>query len=168
MENIQETSFKHFKEKIWKKADGSETVADGYSFRGKRVFKKAWDGLKIHFVKGIPREKDGIKYIALDVREIGAGMEAEVEINEKGVRGVAKLKLYGQNTRKENSITISKSKKGDHIQITTLAEKIIKPLINSYIDESQGSEEHQGEFSLVASIKVKFLASVTKNVVLSF
>ena len=27
---------------------------------------------------------------------------------------------------------------------------------------------HQGEFSLVASIKVKFLASVTKNVVLSF
>ena len=28
--------------------------------------------------------------------------------------------------------------------------------------------EHQGEFFLVASIKVKFLASVTKNVVLSF
>ena len=28
--------------------------------------------------------------------------------------------------------------------------------------------EHQGEFSLVASIKVKFLASVTKNGVLSF
>ena len=27
---------------------------------------------------------------------------------------------------------------------------------------------HQGEFSLVASIKVNFLASVTKNVVLSF
>ena len=28
--------------------------------------------------------------------------------------------------------------------------------------------QHQGEFSLVASIKVKFLASVTKNGVLSF
>ena len=30
------------------------------------------------------------------------------------------------------------------------------------------STPHQGEFSLVASIKVKFLASVTKNVALSF
>ena len=148
MENIQETSFKHYNEKIWKKVDGTEMVADGYSFRGKRVFKKAWDGLKNHFVKGIPHKKDGIKYEALDVREIGAGMEADVEITEKGDRGIAKLKLYGQNTRKENSITISKSKKGDHKHITALAEKIIKPLMNSYIDESNCSEriEEEKEF----------------------
>ena len=141
MEKIEEQTNKHFKEKIWKKIDGKETVTDGYSFRGKRVFKKAWDGLKKHFLKGIQYDKNGILYKALDVREIGTGMEADVEIIEKGDRGNAKLKLYGQNTRKENSITISKSREGDHIQITTLAERIIKPLINSFIDEGKESEE---------------------------
>ena len=37
-----------------------------------------------------------------------------------------------------------------------------------YFDIISNIKLHQGEFSLVASIKVKFLASVTKNVVLSF
>ena len=72
MENIQETFFKHFKEKIWRKVEGSETVADGYSFRGKRVFKKAWDGLKTHFLKGIPYEKmvSSIKPLMLGKQEL--------------------------------------------------------------------------------------------------
>ena len=141
MEKIEEQSNKFFKEKIWTKIDGKETVADGYSFRGKRVFKKAWDGLKEHFVKGIQYERDNILYKAHDVREIGTGMEADVEVIEKGDRGVAKLKLYGQNTRKENSITISKSREGDHTQITTLAEKIVKPLMNSFINENKEGED---------------------------
>ena len=41
MEKIQETANEHYKEKIWTKVDAGEIVADGYSFRGKRVFKKA-------------------------------------------------------------------------------------------------------------------------------
>ena len=137
MTNVQENSHEHCYEKIWTKVDENVTVAEGYSLRGKRIFKRAWDGIKEHFVKRIPREKQGIQYTALDVRETGTGMEAYIEIIEKGNRGNAKLKLYGQNTRKENSLTISKSKKGDHTQITALAEKIIKPLIESIINESK-------------------------------
>ena len=66
MTKVQEKSYDFFKEKIWTKVDGNVTVADGYSFRGKRVFKKAWDGIKEHFVKGIPRIKEGIEYTALE------------------------------------------------------------------------------------------------------
>ena len=97
------------------------------------------------------------------MREIGAGMEADVELTEKGDRGIAKLKLYGQNTRKENSITISKSKKGDHNQITTLAEKIIKPLMESYINESKDSEEIEEEKEFECNFCGKNLSLITRT-----
>ena len=104
MSNAEDESSNGYKEKIWTKDDGIEVVTDGYSFRGKRMFKKAWDGLKEHLKKGVQHEKDDIKYKALDVRKIGTGMEADVEIVQNGIRGISKLKLYGQKGALVNHI----------------------------------------------------------------
>ena len=61
MTTIQEVSSNGYKEKTWGKDVGNGYVTDGYAFRGKRAFKKAWDGLKEHMKKGIKYEIGVIK-----------------------------------------------------------------------------------------------------------
>ena len=81
-----------YKEKIWGKEDGNEYVTEGYTFRGKaRIFSKAWEGLKILMKKGVQNEIGTVKYKALDVRKMGAGIVADVELVENGNRGVESL-----------------------------------------------------------------------------
>jgi hypothetical protein len=47
MASDQEEVSSYFKEKQWGKEDGNVYIIDGYTFRGKRMFNKAWEGLKI-------------------------------------------------------------------------------------------------------------------------
>jgi len=51
----------------------------------------------------------------LDSRIQGAGLEIDVEIMNKNQRGNAILKIYGpkENDKKDNTVTITKSKKSD-------------------------------------------------------
>ena len=128
-----------YKEKKWGREEGSGYIIDGYTFRGKGLFSKAWEGLKVMMKKGVQNEIGIIKFKALDVRKKGAGIEVDVEIVENGNRGVAVLKLFGLNSRKENVIMVNKSKEGDNNQVIILGQQIVKPLIKKFSDENGGT-----------------------------
>ena len=81
-----------YSEKLWTRDDGQ---IDGYSFRGKRSFGKALEGLKSIMVKGEQKEIEDVKYKALDKRIQGAGLEIIIEVQANNSRGVAILKVYG-------------------------------------------------------------------------
>ena len=129
METSQDEAPSEYTEKIWGKDDGDVYITDGYTFRGKRIFSQAWEGLKNVMKKGVKNEIGAIKYKALDVRKKGVGIEADVEIILNDKRGVGVLKLYGQNSKKEHVITVSKSKESDNDQVVILAEKVVEPLM---------------------------------------
>ena len=120
-----------YKEKKWGKTEDGEYIVDGFTFRGKRSFAKVVEGLNKFFKKGIEHDIVGYEEInkvkALDVKEKGNGLEIDVEITEKNGRGVAVLKLYGPNTRKENVVMVTKSKQSDSKYVTILANGFIKP-----------------------------------------
>ena len=61
----------------------------------KDLFGKALEGLK----ETMP---------VLDARKKAVDIEIEIEMNEKNKKGVALLKLYGPNKRKEYVLTVSR------------------------------------------------------------
>ena len=122
-----------YTEKIWGKDEGGEHIIDGFVFTGKRVFKKAVDGLKEVMKKGAQNEICETKFKVLDARQKGAGLEIEVELVDKGSRGVGVVKLYGPNTRKEYVVTVTKSKGSENKYVTLLAENIVKPLMTKFL-----------------------------------
>ena len=71
-----------YKEKIWGKDEGGEHIIDGYTFRGKRAFGKAQEGLKEYMRKGVVRDVNEVKIKVLDARENGAGIDIEIEMTE--------------------------------------------------------------------------------------
>ena len=81
-----------YSEKLWTRDD---VQIDGYSFRGKRSFGKALEGLKSIMVKGEQKEIEGVKYTAKDKRIQGPGLEIIIEVQANKSRGVAILKVYG-------------------------------------------------------------------------
>ena len=54
-----------------------------------------------------------IKIQVLDTRKVGVCLDVEIECTEGDSRGIAMLKLYGPNKRKQNVITVSRSKGSD-------------------------------------------------------
>ena len=63
---------------------------------------------------------DNTKFKALDVRKNGPCTEIDVEIIHDGNRGVAILKLYGPNVKKDNVVTVTKSKESEHQYVIIL------------------------------------------------
>ena len=126
-----------YKEKKWGKEECGEYITDGFVFRGKQDFNKALEGLKEVMKKGAKNEIGGIKFKVLDARKKGAGLEIDVEMVENGNRGVGVLKLYGPNAKKENVVTVTKSKESDNKYVTILAEKVIKPLMKKYLLQNE-------------------------------
>ena len=57
-----------FKEKKWGKNYEGEFIIYGYSFKGRRLFKRALEGFKDMMKKGVIGEMRGIKYKVLDTR----------------------------------------------------------------------------------------------------
>ena len=116
----------YYKEKKWGGNEGGEYITDGYVVRGKCIFNKALEGLKEILKKGFDRDINGIKYKALDIRKKGAGLEMDIEVFDKDIRGVAILKLYGPNSKKENVVTVTKSRESDSKYVQILAEQVVK------------------------------------------
>ena len=81
-----------YSEKIWTRDDGQ---IDGYSFKGKRTFGKALEGLKSILVKGEQKEIQNVTYKALDTRIEGSGLVIDVEVRANMNRGVPVVKIYG-------------------------------------------------------------------------
>ena len=133
MENDKDIS-SAFKEETWGKTDEGEYIIDGYSFKGRRMFRKAIEGIKDMMKKGAVGELNGIKFKVLDTRTNGAGLDVEVELMENKNRGIAVLKIYGPNTKKKNVLTVTKRKGSDAKYLIILAEQVIKPLINKFLE----------------------------------
>ena len=91
-------------------------------------------GVSIFYQKFI-MIKGNVKFTALDTKIQGAGLEIDVAVSNKKSRGNAILKIYGpkDDTKKDNTVTVSKSKESDAKFIVILAEKVIVPLMNGFL-----------------------------------
>ena len=136
---------KEYTENIWTNNNGK---IDGYTFKGKRLFSRALIGLKSIMIKGKPNEVGNVKFTALDTKKQGAGLEVDVEVSNKKSRGNAILKIYGpkDDTKKDNTVTVSKSKESDAKFIVILAEKVIVPLMDGFLS---------GKYRIVSQIRIK-------------
>ena len=141
-EDIDEDSvITEYREETWGKTVEGEYVTDGFKFRGKQPFKKAKEELENLFVRGAQFEVGNIELKILDSRDKGIEREVDIHMNEKekgNNRGVAIVKLYGPNKRKENTVTITKSKQSDIKFVTLMAQKVIKPLIKTFLGKENG------------------------------
>ena len=133
MSDSQNDVIDAFKEKKWGKEEDGEYITDGYSFRGKNVFQKALEGFRNMMKKGVIEDINGIRIQVLDTRKNGVCLDIEIECTEGNDRGNAFLKLYGPNKRKQNVITVSKSKGSEVKFVTILAEKVVRPLIQMFL-----------------------------------
>lgn len=141
-----------YSEKVWTRNDG---LIDGYVFKGKRSFGPALIGLKNIMQKGEDEEIENVKFKALDFQPRGSGLEFTVEVKVNKDRGVAILKVYGpkEDMKKENSVTITKSKGSESKYVVILAEKVIKPLMNGYLS---------GDFQILENLQNP-IKSTSKN-----
>ena len=101
--------------------------------------KKAKEDFEKLLVRGAQFKVGNIEIIILDARNKGIEVEVDIQLNEKDKkRGNAIVKLYGPNERKENIVTITKSKQSDIKFVTLLAQKVIKPLIKTFLGKENG------------------------------
>ena len=145
MSNNSQFDTNAYKESTWGKKLEGEFIIDGYKFKGRQPFRKAKEEMEKLMIKGRKSEINGLKFTVLDAREKGIETEVEVKIEQDtkmGVdkSGIAVLKLYGPNKRKENSILVTKSKDSDIVNVTILAEKIVRPLLARFLGLSRNEE----------------------------
>ena len=127
MNDTSDAIMREYKEETWgKKVDG-EDITDGYKFRGKQPFRKAKEGLEKLLVRGAKFDDGNLKFIVKDARDKGIEREVDIEMN------VAVVKLYGPNKRKENVVTVTKSKQSDVKFVTLMAKKAIRQLIKKFL-----------------------------------
>ena len=108
-----------FKEKKWGKDVNGVNIIDGFVYRGNRVFGKVVEEFKELMKKGYQSDINGIDVKVLDSRMNGNGNEIDIEIVEKGNRGIAVLKLYGPSQKKDkNVVMINKNKESDAKYVT--------------------------------------------------
>ena len=127
---------KEFKEETWGKKVNGEDVIDGYKFRGRQPFKKAKEKLEKLLVRGTKFDVGNINCTVLDVRNKGIENEVDIEMNqnEKDGRGVAVIKMYGPNKKKENVVLVTKYKQSDIKFVALMAKNVIRPLITKFLD----------------------------------
>ena len=94
--------------------------------------------MKDSFTKGSQHEIEGIKFRILDARQKGVENEIELEVEDNiknGIenRGMAIVKLYGPNKRKECVVTVTKSKDSDVIFVQIIAQMVVKPYLNKFL-----------------------------------
>ena len=128
-----------YKESTWgKKVDG-EYMIDGYRYKGRQAFKGTREKLEFLLQRGKQSELNGVTYRVLDTRIKGVELEVEIQVSESkkaaNSKGVAIVKLYGPNKKKEDTVTVTKSKESDIKFVRILALKIIKPLIDNILSK---------------------------------
>ena len=85
-----------YNENSWPKEHPS-----GFSFKGKKkLFVKAVENIKVLMKKGNQKVVETITFKILDCRKMNHGNEYDVEISKDNDRGVAVLKIFGPNGKK--------------------------------------------------------------------
>ena len=130
-----------YKLKKWGKDIDGEYIVDGYSFKGRKPFLKALEGLKGLMIKGFIGEVNDVKIQVLDSRIIGAELSIEIQCFQSNSRGNAVLKLYGPSTKKQNVVMVTRSKGNEVKYVVMLAEKVIEPLINKFLNDVEETNE---------------------------
>ena len=143
MEHHRDSENLEYKEKIWGKTVEGEYVIDGYAFRGKKLFKRTLEGIRVK--KGAKKEVNKIKITVLDVRKNGGSDDVEIELIDNVSRGKGIIKLMGPNSNNEYVIMVNKSKQSEHKYVKLLAEKVVKPLIKDFIAENIDLEVTEDE-----------------------
>ena len=147
----ENTAVTAYKEETWGKDEDGEYVTDGYKYFGKTAFKKALDGLKDSMKKGTIGEKNGIKYQVLDKRPSGTGIDIEIQVTaNNNNRGNAMLKLYGPSKKKQNVVLVTRSKGYDSKFMKILAENVIKPSIDAFLEETKETLQSPNSKSFVS------------------
>ena len=123
--------FCEYEESSWPEKSEEPT---GFTFRGKkRGFEKAVENIKILMKRGTKRILNKLTMIVMDSRTIPHGNEMDIEVSNEKEKGVAVLRIFGPNSKKECTIVASNKKKSDLIFVKILAKDIIKPLIDKFI-----------------------------------
>ena len=146
-----------YKVETWGKNVDGVYVIDGYKFKGRQPFRKAKEELEKLIVRGPHYKIGNFTFNVLDARNKGIELEADVALkgSDNKNRGVAILKLYGPNKRKENTVTVTKSRQSDIHFVTLMAEKVIKPLLKMIIEEKNFSKEAIETQRAISTIKCK-------------
>ena len=153
MSEVNQDTLSVYKEKNWGKDQNGEYTIDGYTFKGKRAFRKALEGLKAKLTKGVVDEVNGIQIKVLDSRKNGTAQDIEIECVKNSNRGIAVLKLYGPSSKKkQNVVMVTKSKESDSKYVTMLAQSVIKPLIDKFLG---GTDKKPYDKKTVNSILVR-------------
>ena len=141
IEDIEDNTTKQvinneFKEETWGKQVDGEFVIDGFKFRGRQPVRKTKENLEKLFVRGAKFDIENVQCKILDARDRGIEREVDIQMigNEKNSKGVAVVKMYGPNKRKENVVLVTKHKQSDIKFVTLIAEKVIKPLIRKFLE----------------------------------
>ena len=92
-----------FSEKQWNSYDNGENVTNGYVFRGKKAFEKVVNAVKERLVKGTSLKLNDVTPKVLDSRKKGVELEIESEVSHQNEKGIALVKLYGPNKKKEQA-----------------------------------------------------------------
>ena len=142
-----------FKETKW---ENGENSTDGYVLRGKRAFDKVLEGLKGSMIKGYHRNINGLEFKVLDSRVKGVELEIEIEMIDNKKKGVAMLKLYGPNKKKESVVTVSRSKGNDVEFIHMLRDKILQPLMEEFL-KGGGTENVKEESNYPDNVEEKIV-----------
>ena len=154
-----------YREETWGKNIDGEYVIDGYKFKGRQPFRKAKEELEQMITRNSHYKIGNFIIKVLDARNKGIEMEADIEIKatEKENKGIAVLKLYGPNKRKENTVTITKYKQSDIQFVTLMAEKVIKPLLKMILEERNFSRDTIRAEKALSNIKCKICEKTFKT-----
>ena len=97
--DIKEEVELQYDENFWPKQADEPT---GFTYKGKKkIFVKAVENVKILLKKGVQKQMIKLQFKVLDTRKGANGVEMDVEISKDKDRGVAVLKVFGPNSKKE-------------------------------------------------------------------
>ena len=94
----------------------------------------------------------------MDERIKEVDLEIEMEIVHNNKKAVRILKLYGPNKKKENVVSVTRSKGSDYKFITIFAEKVVKPLMNEFLQAEVMKNETETNENDKEDISRKLLA----------
>jgi len=87
----------------------------------------------IFFKKGAHKKINNLEVTVANHKVNNGSLEVELEVIKDNDRGNAVLKFFGPNSKKVQTLLVSKSRNHDFIFVKIISEEVIKPLIDRFI-----------------------------------